>query len=124
MGSESRMFGPTVEGHRAGRRFVAGFSSFLLTLGLLVVVAPAAASAAAACTGNEIVCENQLPGTPQSVWDVDGAGDPSIQGFATQMSVNRGNTIQFKIQTPLRRTRSISTGWAITRATVLARSPP
>ena len=100
MGSESRMFGPTVEGHRAGRRFVAGFSSFLLTLGLLVVVAPAAASAAAACTGNEIVCENQLPGTPQSVWDVDGAGDPSIQGFATQMSVNRGNTIQFKIQTP------------------------
>ena len=68
-----------------------------LALGFTVVIAPAAR--AAGCTGNEIVCENQLPGTPQSVWDVDGAGDPSIQGFATQMSVNRGQTIQFKINT-------------------------
>ena len=29
----------------------------------------------AACTGNAIVCENQLPGHPASVWDIDGAGD-------------------------------------------------
>src|SRR5690606_25418524 len=49
---------------------------------------------------NEIVAENQLPGTPRSVWDVEGAGDPSIQGFATEISVNRGETVRFKIDTP------------------------
>ncbi len=46
-----------------------------------------------------LTCENSLPGTPQSQWD-SGPGDPSIQGFATQMSVNVGQTIQFKINTP------------------------
>ena len=34
---------------------------------------------------NEIVKENQKKGTPSHVWDISGAGDPSIQGFATQM---------------------------------------
>jgi methionine-rich copper-binding protein CopC len=47
--------------------------------------------------GNDIVAENALPGTPSSEWDVSGAGDPSIQGFATDMSVNRGSIIRFKI---------------------------
>ena len=28
-----------------------------------------------------------------------GAGDPSIQGFATQISVNRGDTVHFKVKT-------------------------
>jgi hypothetical protein len=46
---------------------------------------------------NPIVAENLLPGTPQSVWDVPGAGDPTIQGFATDISVNQGQTINFKI---------------------------
>lgn len=46
-----------------------------------------------------IVSENNLPGTPQSVWDVSGAGDLSIQGFATEISVNKGETVHFKIQT-------------------------
>src|SRR5688500_12357869 len=32
---------------------------------------------------NEIVIENQKPGSPRSEWDVVGAGDPDIQGFAT-----------------------------------------
>lgn len=48
---------------------------------------------------NEIVAENCLPGNPPSEWDVSGAGDTSIQGFATDISANRGNTIQFKIDT-------------------------
>jgi hypothetical protein len=48
---------------------------------------------------NPVAIENTLPGTPQSVWDVTGAGDPSIQGFATDMSVNRGQTISFKVAT-------------------------
>src|SRR5262245_53297154 len=46
---------------------------------------------------NPIVTENQLPGTPQSVWDISGAGDQSIQGFATDISVNQGQTVSFKI---------------------------
>ena len=49
--------------------------------------------------GNAITCENALPGTPQADWDVAGAGDLSIQGFATDISVNRGQTVQFKIDT-------------------------
>jgi methionine-rich copper-binding protein CopC len=48
---------------------------------------------------NAIACENQQPGTPESVWDVSGAGDPTIQGFSTDISVNAGNTISFKIDT-------------------------
>jgi hypothetical protein len=48
----------------------------------------------------QIACENSLPGDPQSDWQTSGNGDPSIQGFATQMSVNVGQTISFKIDTP------------------------
>src|SRR2546429_6026901 len=44
-----------------------------------------------------IVTENQLPGTPQSTWGVNGAGDASILGFATDISVNHGQTVAFKI---------------------------
>ena len=50
--------------------------------------------------GNPIVCENSRAGNPASEWDVSGAGDPSIQGFATDISVNRGETVRFKISTP------------------------
>jgi len=46
---------------------------------------------------NSIVAENQLPGTPESVWQVQGAGDASLQGFATDISVNHGQTESFKI---------------------------
>ena len=49
--------------------------------------------------GNPIVCENSRPGSPSSEWDISGAGDPSIQGFATDISVNRGETVRFKIDT-------------------------
>ena len=63
-------------------------------------IGSAAAPAAAACGSNEIVCENLLPGTDPDIWDIDGAGDPSIQGFATQISVNRGERVDFKIDTP------------------------
>ncbi|HEY3053365.1 MAG TPA: Ig-like domain-containing protein, partial [Thermoanaerobaculia bacterium] len=49
---------------------------------------------------NKIVVENCLQGNPPSQWDIVGAGDPSIQGFATDISVNHGQTIQFKIKTP------------------------
>ena len=47
---------------------------------------------------NAIVAENQLPGTPDTVWNVNGAGDSSIQGFATDISVDQGQTVSFKIK--------------------------
>jgi methionine-rich copper-binding protein CopC len=46
---------------------------------------------------NPIVAENQLPGTPESVWLVSGVGDPTLQGYSTDISVNHGQTVQFKI---------------------------
>lgn len=49
--------------------------------------------------GNAVKCENALAGNPKSEWDVAGAGDSTIQGFATEMSVNRGETVQFKVST-------------------------
>ena len=50
--------------------------------------------------GDSIVTENALPGSPPSQWDISGAGDSSIEGFATDISVNRGATVDFKIDTP------------------------
>jgi hypothetical protein len=59
------------------------------------------AAAASACTtpANAIVAENCLPGNPSTDWDVSGAGDTTILGFGTQISVNKGNPITFKVNT-------------------------
>ena len=46
---------------------------------------------------NLIEAENCQPGSDSSQWMVAGAGDPTLQGYATQMSVNVGQTINFKI---------------------------
>ena len=48
---------------------------------------------------NEVVLENQKPGNPESEWGIDGAGSSNIEGFATDISVNRGQTVNFKINT-------------------------
>src|SRR4051812_47298585 len=82
--------------HRAvsRSRFRIGGLGLAVALFALVLV-PAASQAAC---GNPIQCENQLPGTPESQWEVDGAGDTTIQGFATQMSVNKGDPVSFKIK--------------------------
>jgi hypothetical protein len=48
---------------------------------------------------NPVEAENCLPGHPPSEWEVTGAGDASIQGFAADMSVNRGGTAVFKVNT-------------------------
>ena len=42
---------------------------------------------------NEIVAENCKTGNPPSEWDISGAGDSSIQGFATDISVDRNETV-------------------------------
>jgi hypothetical protein len=50
---------------------------------------------------NAIVEENSKQGSDSSEWDLAGpnAGDTTIQGFATDISVNRGETVRFKIDT-------------------------
>jgi len=72
------------------------------TFGLNAGVFPVARAATDPCSFanvNPIPCENSKPGTDSSIWDVSGAGDTSIQGFATDISVNVGGTIVFKINT-------------------------
>lgn len=62
---------------------------------------------------NAVVCENSKTGSPPSEWDINGAGDDSIQGFATDISVNAGQPIRFKVDTKaLNYTIAIyRTGW-------------
>ena len=54
---------------------------------------------ACAAPANEIVAENCLEGHPPTEWDINGYGDPSIQGFGTDIAIARGETIEFKIDT-------------------------
>jgi Domain of unknown function (DUF4082)/Bacterial Ig-like domain (group 3)/Bacterial Ig domain len=85
-----------------------GFRRPVVALGTIVVTAAAmllgglparADDPCAQAAENPIPCENTNPGTPFSVWGVDGAGDPGLQGFATDISVNVGGTISFKVST-------------------------
>src|SRR6478672_1176570 len=71
----------------------------LAMLGLPALGARAAASDPCTSPANAVVAENCLPGSPAAQWDVDGAGDPSIQGFTTSFSVQPGDTVHFKIAT-------------------------
>jgi len=69
----------------------------LVSLGL-----PAAPAEAAPCDPpvlNPIVCENSKPGNPASEWDIFGAGSSNIEGFATDISVDQGQTVWFKVNT-------------------------
>ena len=72
----------------------------LPVLATLALASPAMAETECASAPNPVVCENALPGDPPSNWQVQGVGDPTIQGFGTSMSVNAGQTISFKINTP------------------------
>ena len=62
--------------------------------------AAAEANPCAAPIVNPIACENSKPGDPPANWQIDGIGDESIQGFATQISTDVGHTVNFKIKTP------------------------
>jgi len=95
---------------RIGRRLPA-----ILAIGLLLAaLTPGTAfrplaARAVDCTVNPIPCENQLPGTDPSIWDTPNgdAGDASLQGFATDISVNVGQTVSFKINSSGLRSYSI-----------------
>jgi hypothetical protein len=85
---------------RTGLR-TAGAGGLILAAVLVGFAIAPDSSSAAACTPpviNQVACENTLPGAAPSTWEVDGSGDPSIQGFATSMSVDPGDTISFKIK--------------------------
>jgi len=84
------------------RRWLSTGSVIALTVGAVYSTGSGPASAAGSGCGatvNPVVCENQQPGTPESVWDINGAGDATIQGFSTDISVNAGSTVNFKIKT-------------------------
>ncbi len=67
-------------------------------VGSVALAAPAAA-AAAAPTLNKIALENMKQGNPISEWGLEGDGNGTIQGFATEISTNIGQTVDFKIAT-------------------------
>ncbi|MFN8188814.1 MAG: DUF6605 domain-containing protein, partial [Gaiellales bacterium] len=75
----------------------------LLAIGTVGALAALAASAVAApCDepiASAIVCENSKQGAPPSQWDVAGAGSAGIQGFATDISIDHGGTVDFKVDT-------------------------
>ncbi|MGR9418744.1 DUF4082 domain-containing protein [Rhizobium leguminosarum] len=56
-------------------------------------------AAAAAVASNAIVLENQKQGNPESEWGLSGSGSTNIEGFTTDISVDNGKTISFKINT-------------------------
>jgi Domain of unknown function (DUF4082)/Bacterial Ig-like domain/Bacterial Ig domain len=70
----------------------------IVTLFSLAVSSSGEHIASASSCANPIVCENQLPGTPQSVWDMTSSEGSTIQGFADPFSVNVGESINFKVQ--------------------------
>jgi Domain of unknown function (DUF4082)/Bacterial Ig-like domain/Bacterial Ig domain len=79
--------------------------SLLLEAALVALCITASSTVAfgqSSCTNpaNAIVAENCLTGTPQTIWDPGLNGDdPSIVGFSDNISVNVGQTVNFKINT-------------------------
>jgi hypothetical protein len=82
-----------------GRRLITGLVLAAL-LGVFCLVDVGSAAAAGPCgppVTSVIACENTKAGDPSADWQVNGVGDAAIQGFATQMSVQPGQAISFKI---------------------------
>jgi hypothetical protein len=71
-----------------------------LALVLAMFASLGSTRALAAACANPVACDNALTGDAPADWNVKQAGDPTIQGYATQISVTPGQTEQFKINTP------------------------
>ncbi|MBV8551245.1 MAG: DUF4082 domain-containing protein [Acidobacteriaceae bacterium] len=83
-------------------RKLRGSLASIFVLSILLGVCARESKAQCSAPPNPIVAENCLPGNDRSEWDIQYsnlAGDPSIQGFGTDISVNVGGTISFKINT-------------------------
>jgi N,N-dimethylformamidase beta subunit-like, C-terminal/Domain of unknown function (DUF4082)/Bacterial Ig-like domain/Bacterial Ig domain len=76
-------------------------AAVMLVVGLIPLWAAAPASASNCVTAaNPIVCENALPGDPMSDWYSEYSyGD--ISGFTDQISYQIGDTVNFKIESPV-----------------------
>ncbi|HLI56089.1 MAG TPA: N,N-dimethylformamidase beta subunit family domain-containing protein, partial [Actinomycetota bacterium] len=77
-------------------------TALTLVLGAVPWLTTTAASSAAAnpCgppVTSVIACENSKPGDPPSDWEITTSGDQTLQGYATQMSVDVGQTVSFKV---------------------------
>jgi hypothetical protein len=75
----------------------AGLGTVIATAAVVAGVVLSTHAEQGSCSSNPIVCENALPGSPPAQWDISGSGDPTIQGFATEISVNKGETVHFKV---------------------------
>ena len=84
----------------ASRRYLrlVAASTAVVVVGSLMALVPRAYTASASSCANPIVCENELPGTPESTWNVPSGDGTTIQGFSDPFSVNIGNSINFKVQ--------------------------
>ncbi|MSN27148.1 MAG: DUF4082 domain-containing protein [Geobacter sp.] len=75
------------------------FVNMLLLVFVVSIINPSVALSSCVSPANAIEAENCKAGNPAGEWDISGAGDSSIQGFATDISVNKGEAVHFKIQT-------------------------
>jgi hypothetical protein len=71
-----------------------------LVLSALLPLGPGARPAAA--DPNPVVAENQRPGVGPEAWDLPQPSVPAIEGFTTDISYQRGETVSFKIKTEVR----------------------
>jgi hypothetical protein len=71
----------------------------VLAVSCAVLLTACAPPPACSPPANDTVAENCQLGNPPSQWDIQGDGDPSIQGFATDISVDQGGRVDFKIKT-------------------------
>jgi hypothetical protein len=84
-------------------RVIAVLVASLMATLAVPLISPAVGAGGGPCgppVTSVIACENSQPGDPTSDWQVQGIGDAAIQGYATSMSVNVGQTESFKIKTP------------------------
>ncbi|MCO6009530.1 DUF4082 domain-containing protein [Actinoallomurus purpureus] len=49
-----------------------------------------------------MACENTKQGSPSTEWDKISGGGQTIEGYAAEFSVNAGETVHFKVNTPAR----------------------
>ncbi|QNN52181.1 DUF4082 domain-containing protein [Nocardioides mesophilus] len=87
---------------RAGGWHVAALVLAMLAALLTVPLATSSPAAAAPCDApvtSPVACENTKPGNPESEWGITGSGSSTIQGFATDISIDQGGTVQFKVDT-------------------------
>eukprot|EP00966_Prymnesium_polylepis_P157074 3629878-Prymnesium_polylepis.1 len=65
----------------------------------LLSLAPRASTDCAARARSRVAVENEREGAPATEWDINGAGDPTLQGFATEISVAAGEAVYVKVRT-------------------------